>query len=204
LRSPSPYLLLVLTTLFWSGNFVLGRAVRLAVPPLGLSFWRWAVALLMLLPFAWPHLRRQWPVLRRAWRILVLLGVVGVANFNTFVYLGLQSTTATNAVLIVSTTPVIIVALSRLILAEPVGGHQAMGILISLAGAAQVAPAGSASARIPGRHRGGGRRGADAALRLGGAARAVGAIRRSHGGECAVCGTVRLGPGLHLLEPGGG
>jgi drug/metabolite transporter (DMT)-like permease len=73
-------------------------------------------------------------VLRRAWRILVLLGVVGVANFNTFVYLGLQSTTATNAVLIVSTTPVIIVALSRLILAEPVGGHQAMGILISLAG----------------------------------------------------------------------
>jgi len=48
---PSPYLLLVLTTLFWSGNFVLGRAVHTVFTPFTLSFWRWAVALVILLPF---------------------------------------------------------------------------------------------------------------------------------------------------------
>ena len=80
----SPYLLLALTMLFWSGNFVLGRAVRALMPPIALSFWRWAGALLLLLPFAWPRLRAQWPLLRRHWQSLTLLSILGVVNFNTF------------------------------------------------------------------------------------------------------------------------
>ena len=50
-----PYLLLTLTALFWSGNIVLGRAIRADVPPLALAFWRWVVSLLLTLPFALPH-----------------------------------------------------------------------------------------------------------------------------------------------------
>ena len=61
---PSPYLLLVLTTLFWSGNFVLGRAVHTVFTPFTLSFWRWAVALVILLPFVGSSLREQGPLLR--------------------------------------------------------------------------------------------------------------------------------------------
>jgi drug/metabolite transporter (DMT)-like permease len=133
-RRPSPYLLLILTTLFWSGNFVLGRAVHQLFPPIALSFWRWAVALLILLPFAWNELRTQWPLLWQHWKSLSLLGILGVANFNTFVYTGLQSTTATNAVLLVSTAPVIIVALSFLLLGSPATRKQILGIGISLSG----------------------------------------------------------------------
>ena len=131
---PSPYLLLVLTTLFWSGNFVLGRAVHAVFAPFTLSFWRWAVALAILLPFVWSTLRQQAPLLRRHWPILLLLSVLGVVNFNTFVYIGLQATTATNAVIMLSVTPVLIVALSFLLLRQTVTRWQALGILVSLAG----------------------------------------------------------------------
>lgn len=131
---PSPYLLLVLTTLFWSGNFVLGRAVHTVFTPFTLSFWRWAVALVILLPFVWTSLREQGPLIRRHGPILLLLSVLGVVNFNTFVYIGLQSTTATNALIMLSVTPVLIVALSFLLLRQTVTGWQALGILISLAG----------------------------------------------------------------------
>ena len=130
----SPYLLLILTTLFWSGNFVLGRAVREAVPPIALSFWRWAVALLILLPFVWPRLTAQWPLLKRHWRVLTGLALLGVANFNTFVYIGLQTTTATNALILISTAPVLIVALSFVALGLTVSRRQALGIALSLAG----------------------------------------------------------------------
>ena len=112
----SPYLLLVLTTLFWSGNFVLGRAVHAVFTPFSLSFWRWAVALAILLPFVWRALREQGLPPWRHLPILLLLSVLGVVNFNTFVYIGLQSTTATNAVIMLSITPVLIVALSFLLL----------------------------------------------------------------------------------------
>ncbi len=134
LAEPSPYLLLVLTTLFWSGNFVLGRAVHEVLSPIALSFWRWTVALLILLPFTAKSLRTQWPLIIRNWKILTLLSVLGIANYNTFAYIGLQSTTATNAVLMVSITPVLIVALSFLLFRSHVSRWQAVGITISLAG----------------------------------------------------------------------
>lgn len=136
-RSP-PYLLVTLAALFWSGNFVLGRALGGLIPPIALSFWRWALALLILLPFALPRLGRQAALIRRHWAILILLGLLGVTNFNTFVYLGLTTTTATNAVLLQSTTPVLIVGLSFALLGERVGVQQAAGILLSLGGVAAI------------------------------------------------------------------
>lgn len=134
----SPYLLLVLTTLFWSGNFVLGRAVHGAIPALALSFWRWAFAVALVLPLAWPALRAQRGLLRAHWRVLALLGVLGITNFNTFVYLGLRDTTATNAVLMVSTAPVLIVLLSFLLLGHRPTPRQATGVVVSLAGVAVI------------------------------------------------------------------
>ena len=130
----SPYVLLVLTTLFWSGNFVLGRAVHTVFTPFTLSFWRWAVALLILLPFVWSSLRQQGPLLRRHWPILLWLSLLGVVNFNTCVYIGLQTTTVTNAVIMLSITPVLIIALSFLLLRQTVTRWQMLGIALSLSG----------------------------------------------------------------------
>src|SRR3546814_4329616 len=75
-----PYLLLTMTALFWAGNSIVGRAARDLVPPVALAFWRWAIALALLLPLAWPHLRRDWPVLRSHWPILLLLGALGIGR----------------------------------------------------------------------------------------------------------------------------
>ncbi len=133
-RQLSPYLLLVLTTLFWSGNFVLGRAVRADIPPIALSFWRWALALVIVLPLIWRTLPQAWHAARGHWPALTALGVLGVGNFNTFAYLGLQHTTATNAVLLISTGPVFIMVLSAWILRSSVGWLGIFGVALSLSG----------------------------------------------------------------------
>lgn len=133
-RGVSPYLLLVLTTLFWSGNFVLARSVRLDVPPLGLSFWRWALAAALLLPFVWRTMVRDWPLVRANLGLVILLALLGVTGFNTFVYLGVQTTTASNAVLLQSVIPLLIILLSWLLLGVSITLAQGLGIALSLAG----------------------------------------------------------------------
>ena len=130
----SPYLLLVLTILFWAGNFNLARAIHADVPPLGLSFWRWAVAALILLPFAWPSMRATLPLARVHWRLVLALAVLGIAGFNSLVYLGLQTTTATNGVLLQSVTPITMILLAGLVLHEKSTLMQWVGIVVSLLG----------------------------------------------------------------------
>lgn len=129
-----PYLLLTLTVLFWSGNMVMGRAVRAEVPPVALAFGRWLVALGFTLPFALPHLRAQAPLLRRHWKPVVLLGLLGVGGYNTFAYLALQHTTAINATLVNAFIPVATIALAWLLLGKRLLRGEAAGVLISLAG----------------------------------------------------------------------
>jgi drug/metabolite transporter (DMT)-like permease len=129
-----PYVLLILSALFWSGNFIVARAVHLDVPPMGLVFWRWFGSLAVVLPFAWRPLQHDWPVIRRHWRIILALAAVGVASFNTLVYLGLQSTTALNAVLLQSAIPILIFIFAYVIFRDRVRPVQALGILLSLAG----------------------------------------------------------------------
>jgi drug/metabolite transporter (DMT)-like permease len=130
----SPYFLLVFTVLAWSGNFVVGRAVHASVPPIALAFWRWFGALVLVIFFAWPHLRRDWPVLWRHRWSLLLLSAFGVAAFNTCIYLGLQTTTAINALLLQSVMPVAIFAASFALFGERVGLAQLLGLVVSLVG----------------------------------------------------------------------
>mgnify|MGYP001060505829 FL=1 len=131
----SPYLLLVMTTLFWGGNFNVARAVSGEVPPLGLSFWRWMVAWMILLPLAYRSMWRARHLLVEHWLIVLLLAVSGVALFNSLVYLGLQTTTAINASLMQSVNPVFIILLSMLLLGNRPQARQWLGMLVSMAGA---------------------------------------------------------------------
>jgi drug/metabolite transporter (DMT)-like permease len=130
----SPYLLLSLTSLFWAGNWVIGRALRHDMPPVAMGFWRWTLALLILLPFTAPELWRERDVLRRHWITLCALGCLGAIAFNTLIYIGLQFTAATNGVLFNSLSPVFILLLSWAVLRERVSRLQVAGILISLSG----------------------------------------------------------------------
>lgn len=130
-----PYLLLILAVLFWSINFVVGRAVRLDVPPVALAFWRWAGASMLIFFPALPYLKQDWQQVRKNLPILLLLSLTGVAIFNTLVYAGLQWTIVINAVLIQSLMPVVIVAMSFLLFGEKINKLQIVGIIISLSGA---------------------------------------------------------------------
>ena len=98
-----PYVLLTFAALLWAGNVVLGRGVSGAIPPITLNVLRWAIALALLLPIAWPQLAGKGQVVRKHFAKLVLLAVPSIAIYNTFLYIGTRTTTATNAGLIVGT-----------------------------------------------------------------------------------------------------
>ena len=104
------------------------------VPPIALNFWRWALALSILLPLTMKALVRHRALIASEWKVIAGLGFTGVAAFNTCVYAALTQTTAINALIILSTTPMMIVFISWC-LGEPVRLHQGAGILVSLLGA---------------------------------------------------------------------
>jgi drug/metabolite transporter (DMT)-like permease len=134
LTGVSPYLLLTLATLFWAGNAVVARALHTLLPPATMAFWRWMLALLLLLPFVLRPMHEQRALLRANWMRLALLGMLGVGCYNTFLYAALQTTTATNGVLINSMTPLLIVLIGRGLFGVRMTRRQQVGILLSLAG----------------------------------------------------------------------
>jgi drug/metabolite transporter (DMT)-like permease len=129
-----PYLLLSLTGLFWAGNIVLARHVGNHVPPITLTTIRWFGVFLILLPFAWPHLKRDWPALRTHLPLMVLLSAIGFAFNNAISYWALQYTQALNALLIQSSTPLFVALWSLVLFGVRLTRAQLAGIVISLAG----------------------------------------------------------------------
>jgi drug/metabolite transporter (DMT)-like permease len=130
----SPYLLLSCTSLFWSLNWVIGRAIVGHVSPFAITFIRWLVAVLVMLPFAWPQIRAQWPAIRRSWKTIAWLGFWGTGLHNAFAYVGLQYTTATNGVILNSSIPVMIILLGWAVYRDTITRMQAVGVAVSLTG----------------------------------------------------------------------
>ena len=85
-----PYLLLSITALCWAGNAIVGRLAAGHIPPVTLSFLRWSLAFLIILPFAWKHLLRDWPAIRARLGTMIFLSVTGIATFNTMQYWALE------------------------------------------------------------------------------------------------------------------
>jgi drug/metabolite transporter (DMT)-like permease len=139
--SPGPvmrhtaYLFLSLSALFWSGNFVVGRALAGSADPLALNFWRLVFALVLLIPLTLTAVKKNRAVIAERWRLVVALGATGIALFHVLVYAALTYTTAVNTLLLVAAAPVLIVGCSWLMFRDRVTPPQALGILISLAGA---------------------------------------------------------------------
>jgi drug/metabolite transporter (DMT)-like permease len=129
-----PYVLLTLCVAFWSGNFIVARAVVGDMPPMALSFWRWAIASLILLPFAVGPMRRNRGLLRANLGRMLVLAALGVTTFNSLVYVGLQDTTAINGLLLQSSMPLMIIALGRFLYRQPVSALEAGSVMLSLFG----------------------------------------------------------------------
>ena len=129
----SPYLLLSLGILFWSGNFVVGRWANLDVPPIALSFWRHTFAFLIVAPFMIPLLKNDWPAVRSNLGNIAIMGAL-LATGNTLVYYAIMYTTVTNAALINAGVPVATVGFSWLILRDVISRRQAIGIFLAFSG----------------------------------------------------------------------
>lgn len=98
------------------------------------AFWRWAIAMTVLLPFALPHVMRQWPTIKTAWQPLLVMGLLGTAFHNALQYVGLQYTTATNGLLLNSCVPIMVIAFSWLFLRLTLTNTQRIGVALSFAG----------------------------------------------------------------------
>lgn len=138
-----PFVLLLLATLLWGGNFVIGRAVSGDIPPLTLAFLRWCIAFIIFLPIAYSSLKRDWRMLKAHWPIVLILSLTGVAAFNTLVYIGLHYTTSINASLMNSSTPIMIYILSFIFLKERLSKFQMLGTSLSLSGVLFIISGGS-------------------------------------------------------------
>lgn len=141
----SPYLLLTLTSLFWSLNWVIGKAIVGHVTPLTLTFIRWTVATVALLLFAGPQVREHWAAVRRHWKFIARLGFWGTGLHNAFGYVGLQFTTATNGVILNSAIPILIILLGWAVYRDSITRVQAAGVAISLAGVLAILTGGDLS-----------------------------------------------------------
>ena len=131
------YLLLVVTALCWAGNHITGRwmaADQPPVPPGGLSVLRWLLATLVLLPFAWRHIREDWPRLKERWGAVVFLGLVGGAGFSFTQYYALRYTTVVNVGVMNSVGPAFIILAGLAIFRDRVRLPQIAGIAVSLVG----------------------------------------------------------------------
>jgi drug/metabolite transporter (DMT)-like permease len=129
-----PYLLLCVAALCWAGNAVVGRLAAGHIPPVTLSFLRWALAFLIILPFAWKHLVRDWRALRGGLGVMIVISVTGIAAFNTLQYWALEYTQALNTVLLQSAGPLIVAIWSLILLGVRITLAQALGVLLSLTG----------------------------------------------------------------------
>jgi drug/metabolite transporter (DMT)-like permease len=129
-----PYLLLCITALCWAGNAIVGRLAAGHIPPVTLSFLRWSLAFVMILPLAWKHLVRDWAAIRSHLGTMVFLSITGISAFNTLQYWALEHTQALNTLLLQSSGPLFVAVWSLILLGIRLTLMQIGGIVLSLTG----------------------------------------------------------------------
>jgi drug/metabolite transporter (DMT)-like permease len=134
IRAVKASLYLVLATLFWSGNFVVGQAAVASMTPLDLTFWRWALAAAPLLLLAHFVEKPDWGAVLRRWRVLLLLSVLGMSGYTLLLYGALGYTSAVNASLITAANPALIVVMAIFLLGEKTTRLGWTGICLGLLG----------------------------------------------------------------------
>ena len=129
--------LLLLSPAMFGVNMLMARYATF-VPPNALALGRWFLVAVLLLPFAWPRLVRHRHALTREWPDLVMLGAIGMWICGAWVYIGGRTTPALNIGLIYAASPILVVALGRLLYREKLTAARLAGIALCLAGVAAV------------------------------------------------------------------
>ena len=129
------YFLLILTTIFWSGNFIVGKAASLyQIPPFSLNFYRWFFAGLILFPFTFKELIDKKKYIFNNIGFFIILGILSITIFNSIVYYSLYYTQVISGVLMISTIPVWIIFIASILNIEKTNVFQIIGVSFSLVG----------------------------------------------------------------------
>ena len=129
------YILLILTTLFWSGNFIVGKAASTyEIPPFSLNFYRWLFAGLILLPFTIKEIIKKKDYILNNVGFFIILGVTSITIFNSTVYYSLYYMQVISGVLMISTIPVWIMFISSILGIEKTNIFKIFGVILSLLG----------------------------------------------------------------------
>ncbi|MBM3502271.1 MAG: DMT family transporter [Alphaproteobacteria bacterium] len=144
----NPYVVLTLSMLVGSGTLVVGRGAVGEIPPIALTFWRWAVAVAVLIPIGIGPLLRQRRVLLRHWLLLLGMGATACSSHHVFLFYGLESTTAINASIQIGGMPVATVALAVLLTRERVDWRVLAGMALGFAGVGLVIARGDPAALL--------------------------------------------------------
>jgi len=138
----------LLATLLWSVNMVIASGIKGHIPPIGLAFWRWTIACIVLAPFALKSAIENWKIIKKSIRYLMLTAVLGITIFNTLIYFAGKTTSAVNLSLIAISIPLFIVVLSRIIFKEKVSNLKIVGIATIITGVLVLITKGSLQALL--------------------------------------------------------
>ena len=129
------YLMLVLASIFWAGNFIVGKfAFFEDIPPFSLVFFRWLTVWFILLPFTYKEILNNKKNIFNSFSLLLLLGLTSVGLFNSFVYISLNYTQVINASLFNTAIPAAIILFCFLFKIENTNSYQLVGLIISVIG----------------------------------------------------------------------
>jgi len=129
------FILLIASSLFWSGNFFTGKVASIyELTPFKLSFLRWSLAFLLLLPFTYRKIVEDFEKYKKNFHYLLITSILGVTIFNSFTYLSLQTSMVINSSIMASITPLLIIFFSWLIFKTPTYFMQFFGIILSIIG----------------------------------------------------------------------
>lgn len=133
-KNLSGYIMAILATAIWSGNFVIARGLSDSIPPVTLAFGRWLVAVIAIAPFAVKSMVKDWHHVKDNIGYLVVTSFLGITIFNTLIYFAGHTTSAINLSLISITFPIFVILLSRFIFKEYLTVNRFLGIILVVAG----------------------------------------------------------------------
>jgi drug/metabolite transporter (DMT)-like permease len=124
----------VISTILWAGNFIIARGLANIVDPFSLSFFRWTIALIFLLPIAYRDFKNDINLIKENSKYLIITSILGITLFNTLIYIGARTTYAINLSVIVASSPVFTIIFSKFILKETFNLKKIIGFIISIIG----------------------------------------------------------------------
>ena len=135
MQNTKAYIMLVCATLFWAGNFMIGKFAFISdIPPMSLVFFRWSLVWLILIPFTFKEIIQYKDVIATNLPFLFFLALTSVGLFNSFTYLSLVHTQVINASLFNTAIPAIIILLCFILNIEKTNRYQILGLIISVLG----------------------------------------------------------------------